>query len=509
MKILAAGVCAVLVAVLMHTQTVNAAASCESLSSLKLPTATITLAQTVPAGGFTASEAEPGEEPGGNFSKLPAFCRIAATLTPSSDSDIKIEVWLPASGWNGKLQVVGNGGWGGPIRFPALGEAVRRGYAASGTNTGHVGGGASWALGHPEKLADYAYRSQHEMTVKAKALTAAFYGAGPKLSYWNGCSAGGKDGLVAAQRYPEDFNGIIAGAPASDWTGRAAQSLRVWQAVHKDEASVIPPSKYPLIRNAVLEACDTLDGVKDGVLEDPTRCKFDPKVLACSEGEGPNCLTMPQVEAARAVYAAAASSQSKREVTGLYPGSELGWSTWAGKQGFGTSVEHFKYVVFKDPNWDFRTFNFDKDFPLADKVDNGLINALNPNLKPFFDRGGKLIQYHGWADPQISPGASVSYYKSVVNAMGGLAKVQASHRLFMVPGMRHCRGGDVPDTFDAVAALEQWVEGGKAPDQLIASRVTKNGQVDRTRPLCPYPQVAQYKGTGSPDEAANFVCKAL
>src|SRR5688572_21959088 len=239
------------------------AATCEGLASMKLPNATITSAQPVAAGAFT----QPGGRGGANqFADLPAFCRVAATLTPTSDSDIKIEVWLPAAGWNGKFQAVGNGGWAGNIRYPAMAEALRRGYATTGTNTGHVGGGASWALGHPEKLADYAYRSQHEMTVKAKALTAAFYGEGPKLSYWNGCSAGGKDGFVAAQRYPEDFNGIIAGAPAIDWTGRAAQSLRVWKALHKDEASVIPPAKYPVIRAAAIEACDMLDGVKDGVI---------------------------------------------------------------------------------------------------------------------------------------------------------------------------------------------------------------------------------------------------
>jgi feruloyl esterase len=257
-----------------------------------------------------------------------------------------------------------------------------------------------------------------------------------------------------------------------------------------------------------MAACDMNDGVKDGVIEDPMSCKFDPQVMACSGADGPSCLTAPQVESARQVYASATSAQAKRQLTGLFPGSEPGWSTWGGNQGFGTSVEHFKYVVFKDPNWDYKTFNFDKDLAAADKVDNGLINAMNPNLKPFFDRGGKLIQYHGWADPQISPGASVAYYESVVKTMGGAAKVAASHRLFMVPGMRHCRGGDVPDTFDTLTALEDWVERGKAPDQLIASRIAKDGTVNRTRPLCPYPQVAHYKGTGSTDEAANFVCKA-
>jgi feruloyl esterase len=257
MKILVGGLCAVLLASVMYSQTANAAAaSCESLSSLKLPNATVTLAQPVAAGAFTptAGDAEPGEAPPSAqaFKNLPAFCRVAATLTPSADSDIEIEVWLPASGWNGKFQAVGNGGWGGPIRYPGDG----RGPASRlrhDRDTGHVGGGAR-ALGHPEARR-LRIASQHEMTVKAKAFAAAFYGEGPKLSYWNGCSAGGKDGFVAAQRYPEDFNGIIAGSPAIDWTGRAAQSLRVWKAVHKDEASVIPPAKYQVIRAAAIEAC--------------------------------------------------------------------------------------------------------------------------------------------------------------------------------------------------------------------------------------------------------------
>lgn len=505
MKIVIGGLCAVLLATPIYGQTVKAPASCESLSQLKLPNTTFTLAQTVPPGGFTppatgAGAAQP-------FSNLPAFCRVAASLTPSSDSDIKIEVWLPASGWNGKFQAVGNGAWAGSISYPALREALRRGYATSSTDTGHTGGGGSFALGHPEKLIDYAYRSEHEMTVKAKAIITAYYGEGPRLSYWTGCSAGGKQALKEAQRYPEDFNGIIAGAPASDWTGRAAQSLRVSQALHWDEVSYIPPATYPLIHNAVLQACDAHDGVKDGVLENPARCTFDPKVLECHGGDSAACLTAPQVEAARQIYAATRNRATRREITGLQPGSELGWATWGGPQPFGTSVDHFKYVVYKDPNWDPRSFNFDRDIVLAEKMDDGLINTLDANLQPFLDRGGKLIQYHGWTDPQISPGSSVNYYKSVVDKIGGTDKVHGSYRLFMVPGMNHCGGGDGPNTFDMVTALEEWVEKGKAPDKIIASRV-RDGKVDRTRPLCPYPQVAQYKGTGSIDDATNFVCKA-
>jgi feruloyl esterase len=431
---------------------------------------------------------------------------VAATLKPSSDSDIKIEVWLPSANWNGKLQAVGNGGWNGNIAYPAMMDALRRGYATTSTDTGHVGGSGSFALGHPEKVVDFGYRSEHEMTVKAKAIITAFYGGGPKLSYWNGCSAGGRQGMQEAQRYAADYDGIIAGAPALDWTGRAASSLRVAQALRKEAGSFIPPDKYPAIRNAVLEACDALDGVKDGVLEDPIRCKFDPKVLECKGADGPACLTTPQVDAAREIYAGAVNPSTKRLVTGLYPGSELGWATWGGKNPFGTSVDHFKYVVFKDANWDPATFEFARDIALAEKLDENTINALNPNLRPFIDRGGKLIQYHGWTDPQISPGASTEYYKSVASRLGGAKQIHGSYRLFMIPGMNHCGGGEGTSTFDMLTALEQWVEQKRAPDQIAASR-TRDGKVDRTRPLCPYPQVATYKGSGSTDEAANFVCK--
>jgi feruloyl esterase len=447
------------------------AASCESLTGLKLPKVTITSA----IGG--------------------AVCRVTATLTPTDDSDIKVEVWMPASGWNGKYQAVGNGGWSGSINTRGMTAAVERGYATSSTDTGHSGGSASFALGHPEKLIDYAYRSEHEMTVTAKALIAAFYGKGPRLSYWNGCSAGGKQALKEAQMYPADFDGIIAGAPAANWTGRAGQSMWVALAMHKDEGSYIPPAKYPILHQAVLAACDKLDGVEDGVLENPRRCGFDPKVLECRQGDRPDCLTPAQVEAARKVYA-----RSPR-YAGLERGSELGWGTWGGPQPFRIGVDHFRYVVLQDPNWNFRSMNFMRETGRAEELDARRINATDPNLRPFFARGGKLIQYHGWNDPQIAPGNSVDYWDSVVRA----GDPQESYRLFMVPGMAHCGGGDGTSSFDMLAALERWVEQKQPPDRLIASRV-RGGKVERTRPLCPYPQVAVYKGKGSTDEAENFVC---
>jgi feruloyl esterase len=431
---------------------------------------------------------------------------VEATLKPSADSDIKIEVWMPASAWNSKLQAVGNGGWTGSIAYPAMATALRNGYAAASTDTGHAGG-AQPLMGHPEKIVDFGYRAVHEMTLKAKAMIGAFYGNGPQYSYWNGCSAGGRQGLQEAQRYPADFDGIIAGAPAINFTGRATQAVWIGQAVHKDAGSNLQP-KFALIHNAVLDQCDALDGVKDGVLENPMSCKFDPKVLECKAGDAATCLTPAQVESARAIYAPVLNSRTKTEIfPGMSPGSESGWATMAGAQPFSIGTDYFKYVLFGDPNWDYKSLNYDSDMALIEKTDT--INALDPNLKAFFDRGGKIVQYHGWADPQIAPMSSVSYYQSVLEKLGGTAKVHANHRLFMVPGAAHCGGGDGPAGAELQAvmltALEQWVEKGKAPEQIVASRTANGAQ--RTRPLCPFPQTAVYKGSGSTDDAANFTCK--
>jgi Tannase and feruloyl esterase len=353
---------------------------------------------------------------------------------------------------------------------------------------------------------DYGYRAAHEMTVASKAIIASYYSDPLKDSYWTGCSAGGRSALMEAQRYPADFDGIIAGSPGLDWTGRAIQSVWVAQAAHKSDASYMPPGKYALVHNAVLAACDAKDGVKDGVLEDPTTCGFDPKELECKGEDDPFCLTSAQVETARAIYSPVLNSRTKQTIfPGFERGSEVGWGTMAGPQPFAIGGDLFKFVVFHDPDWDYKTFNFDSDVTRTEKAENGLLNANDANLKSFMDRGGKLIQYHGWADPQIAPGSSVRYYKKVLDSMGGAAKVQGFYRLFMVPGMAHCGGGDGTSNFDMLAALEQWKEQGKAPEQIAASRM-KDGKVDRTRPLCPYPQVAKYKGTGSTDDAANFTC---
>ena len=484
------------------------AASCESVSTLNLANTKVTMASEVAPGAFAPpGPAARGGGPGQAFAGLPAFCRVAATLTPSSDSDIKIEMWLPISGWNGKFQAVGNGAWQGSIGYAAMAEALRRGYATSSTDTGHVGGSASFGMGHPEKVTDFAYRSEHEMTVSAKAIINAFYGNAPKFSYWNGCSAGGRQAMKEAQMFPNDFDGIIAGSPGLDWSGRTSQAVRIAQALQKEEAR-FTPAKAHVLHTAVVNACDGLDGLKDGLIENPAACKFDPAVLVCKGGEEPACLTQAQVDTAKLIYSPIVDAKTKREIPGLAPGSELGWTDmgWSASAR-ATGLDHFRFLVFADPTWDVQKFNIATD--VARLTENGniaAIDARDTDLKPFFDRGGKLIQYHGWSDPQITPLASTLYYDKVAAANGGRSKVHSSYRLFMAPGMAHCGGGEGPNDFDELTALEQWVENGKAPDMIPASH-TRDGKVDRTRPLCPYPQVASYKGSGSIDDASNFVCK--
>lgn len=489
--------------------------SCERLSKLVLPDTSITVAQSVAAGEFTPPEGfRPG--PGDPSStaltaalkELPAFCRVAATLKPTPDSDIKVEIWMPEANWNRKYEATGNGGWAGSISYSSMTEALRNGYATSGTDTGHSSPGGSFALGHQEKLIDFAWRSEHEMTVKAKAVIKAFYGSDPKLSYWVGCSSGGKQGLKEAQQFPDDYDGIAAGAPVLNWTHRSIEALWVAQAALKDPASYIPPEKYPLIHRAAISACDERDGLKDGLISDPSSCRFDPGALECKDGENAQCLTHPQVEAARKIYAPAVNPRTGERLSpGFEPGSELGWRAIAGGPApFGAANDHFKYVVFRDPNWDWRTFNIDADAALADRMDNGTINAASPDLNRFVARHGKLILYHGWTDTNITPRATVDYFEKVVEQLGGPSETAQSVRLFMVPGMNHCGGGEGPNVFSMTSALERWVEDGKAPDQVPASHLT-GGKVDRTRPLCPYPQMAQYKGTGDPNDAANFVCR--
>jgi feruloyl esterase len=472
--------------------------SCDGLNGLSLANATVTKASVITgAGSF--------EPPGTIIANVPPFCRVAVTLKPTADSDIKTEIWLPMSGWNSKLQSVGNGAWAGVIPYAAMAQAVAGGYATAGTDTGHVGNTASFVPGHPERLVDYGYRAVHEMTVAAKAIVRAFYGDAPRFSYWNGCSTGGRQGLMEAQRYPADYDGIIAGAPVNARVHQMIWELWVAQAVHKDVASYIPPAKYKLLNDAALAKCDASDGAKDGLLTSPDRCSFEPSVLRCSAGDAASCLTSAQVEAAKSIYSPATNPRTKKEIfPALQPGSELGWAGLAGPEPVREAVEFFQYVVTNNPAWDFRTLDFDRDVALAEKAASQIIDATDPNLQPFFSRGGKVLMYHGWNDQLVAPMNSVNYYRAVVGATKTSAE---SIRLFMMPGMTHCRGGAGPDSFDRMSVIERWVENGESPKQIVAEHLTK-GVVDRTRPLCAYPQVAVYTGSGSLDAAANFTCKA-
>jgi feruloyl esterase len=277
----------------------------------------------------------------------------------------------------------------------------------------------------------------------------------------------------------------------------------------KDADSLIPSSKYPAIHKAVLDACDALDGAHDGLIENPTLCHFDPKTLLCKGADGPSCLTAPQVEAARVVMSPAKSTKTAEEVfPGFEPGNELGWGRMlSGPEPYQTALDTWKFIIFQNPAWNWKTFSLERDVAEADRVAKGTLSAVDPNLTAFASHGGKLLMYHGWADQDIAPRASVNFYQATRKATQAPKSNLDWVRLFMVPGMQHCSGGEGPDTFDTVTALESWIEQGHPPASMVASHST-GGKIDRTRPLCPYPQVAKYKGTGSMDEAANFACVA-
>jgi feruloyl esterase len=410
-----------------------------------------------------------------------------------------MEVWLPASGWNGKLQVVGNGAFAGTISYPAMATALKAGYATASTDTGHTGPSSNTFV-NQDVLVDFAHRAIHETTAAAKKAVDAFYGNAPKFSYFNGCSTGGRQALTAAQRYPNDFDGIVAGAPASFGSKQTFGQIWIYQATAGPDAA-LTREKQQALHAAVLTACDESDGVKDGVLENPLTCKFDPATVACNERDDASCLTPPQVDAVRKIYAGASNPRSGDFI---FPGFERGSEALWSPMPVGYAVDYFKYIVFNDPNWDPKTLNFDADLARAAKAENyKIFDATDPDLAKFTRRGGKLLMYQGWAEPGIPPRNVVTYYDEVQKKT---KNAKDSVRLFMVPGMGHCGGGDGTSTFDMVAALDSWMVTGTAPSSIPASRI-RNGVVDRTRPLCAWPQVATYNGTGSTDDAANFVCK--
>jgi feruloyl esterase len=504
-----------------------AAQPCESLASLKMPDTTINTAALVPAGPFVANPTAAAAGRGGTPPTLPAFCRVQLTVAPQ----INVEVWLPSSGWNGKFEGVGGGGYAGAISYGAMVTALNAGYATASTDTGHVGGDGRFALGHPELVVDFGYRAIHEMTVKGKQVVEAFYGTAPRESYFVGCSTGGRQGLAEAQRYPDDYNGIVSGAPAIDWPHLLISLVWNSQATLKDPASYIPAAKLAAINDATLAACDATDGVKDGLVADGRRCTFDPSTLVCREGDSPTCLTPKQAEALRKIYAGPRYADGKQIYPGRLPGVERGWGNFITGPEPGRSANvalgggYLKYFVLQDANADPLAFDFAADMPKVDKDEKDIaaLQTFNANLKPFRDRGGKLILYHGWGDDAISPLNTINYFKLVVDKTTGGPKAadalasedakftQAAQktgdfmRLFMVPGMNHCGGGPGPNTFDALSALSSWVEKKQPPDMLLGTHLT-NGTPDLTRPLCPYPQVAKYSGQGDVRRAANFTC---
>ncbi|HIF75334.1 MAG TPA: tannase/feruloyl esterase family alpha/beta hydrolase [Porticoccaceae bacterium] len=498
----------------------NLRSACAQLTNLILEDTTISVAQVVKANSFRT--------PGLNSSiALPEFCRVIGVSSPA----INFEVWLPMTEWNGKYQGVGNGGMAGTISYGAMAAAIRRGYATASTDTGHKAGpipfDASWASGRQDLIEDFGHRSLHLTTVNAKQVTKAFYRSPPNHSYYVGCSKGGQQGLMEAQRYPDDFDGIIAGDPANDWT-RFYAGAHLWysQAMLSDEEAWIQPAKLPALGDAVNAACDAIDGIEDGILQNPLACNFEPATLTCPAGiDNNSCLTPKQVSAVEKIWSGVKDFSGKVIYPGLVPGGEAArgsWSTWVtgaepykslhwrGGEGF------FRWFVFNDPEWNFRDFDFDNDLTYAlDKV-GPAVDSDNPDLRALRDNGSKLIVYHGWSDPDISPVASINYFEEAVDIIAddiqapnyqvALDSTQDFYRLFMVPGMAHCSGGPGPDSFDALSALEDWVERDIAPESIVASKII-DGETVRTRPLCVHPAEAIYNGNGSTDVAENFSCR--
>jgi Tannase and feruloyl esterase len=555
-KIILVAVVVVLMACRANGQaTTSGTHSCEGLAQLEMAGAKTVLAQTVAAGAFMPPAKMSRWLVGDPsfYKTLPAFCRLVVDATPSADSSIKIEVWMPLSGsqhfvsqqvesqdvrspgeaWNGKFQGEGIGGFAGEIDYRLMATGLRRDFATAGTNTGHSAEGtdASWALGHPEKVIDFGYRGIHEMTRVAKLAIAAFYGKAPRYSYFEGCSNGGRQALMEAQRFPDDYDGILAGAPANFWTHLLVKGLADAQATTLDPASYIPSSKLPAIAHAVNAACDSQDGVADGILNDPRKCRFDPATMLCKESDSEKCLTAAQATALKKLYDGPNDAQGRKIFPGYLPGGEEGpegWARWITGPAPGQSLifaftrGYFSDMVYDQAGWNYQDPNVDQSLKAADEKTALILNATNANLAPFKAHGGKLIIYHGWNDPAISALNTVNYYEEVVSKLGA-KQAEAFTRLYMVPGMQHCTSGPGPDSFGQLGsggndaqhnvelALEQWVEKGVAPNAIIATKYAAEGptkEVKMTRPLCAFPQVAKYKGAGDTNDAKNFVCGA-
>ena len=491
--------------------------NCANLMALDLPNAKVTEAQAVTSGTY---QAEGARNP---ITKLPPFCRVHVVVKPA----INVEVWMPLTGWNGKLMGLTGGGVLGSISYgntvdlneipdpggiSGLANGIQRGYAMMATDGGHKTSENNWwnDLG---RFIDLGYRGAHEMTVKGKVVTAAFYAQAPAKTYFDGCSGGGRVGMMEAQRFPEDYDGIIAGEPGANWTDLMVAELWATRASTDSPENFLPGNKMPMVTAAAVAKCDPEDGIKDGIISNPMACHFDPVVLQCKGADAPDCLTSGQVDALRKIYAGAKYPDGRRISFGHTPGSESGFGRMytgvkdVNTEGGNSNRDFIKLSVFNDPNYDLSKFDYNHDMDYLKERTAAIMDATNPDMSGFKARGGKLLVYYGWADYLAPSGYTPSYYDSVVAKMGGQPAVADFYRLFMVPGMGHCRGGVGANRFDSVKVLESWVEKGQAPDQIIASRVDeKTKKVTMTRPLCPYPQVAHYTGSGSTDEAKNFYC---
>ena len=490
--------------------------------------ATVVAATAVTGGSITLAS-------GQTISNLPTMCRVEGVARPRSDSDIRFEVWLPIDRWNGRFMASGEGGFAGALNYTrggldgGLDEIVRRGYATASTDTGHRAADQFWAIGHPERVTDYAYRAKHLVTVAAKGLIATYYGQAPVKSYLNSCSNGGRQALVQANRYPADYDGFVIGAPWNYTQRAAAGFLWTAQALSQPGAA-IPATKLPIIRNAVLAKCDAIDGLKDGLIEDPRRCGFDPATLQCKGADAADCLTSAQVTAVRKLYQGPVNPRTGEQ---LYPGWSQGSESMWGRivansptsSPLALGIGYYQNLVYSDPKWDFMKFDFDRDMTLADEKMSPVLNAMQSDLSAIRDRGVKIIFYQGWDDEVLQPGHTPNYYEQVTRTMGGPESTQRFARLFMVPGMGHCYFGPGASSFGGVgqqitptrdpahdlqSALEKWVENGVAPDTMIATKFTDNAAATRsvklTRLLCTYPKVARYKGQGSPDDSSSFEC---
>ena len=491
---------------------------------------TIQSVEAIAAGAFRPARAS------APLTQAPAYCRIQATVSPTAESLINFEVWIPEN-WNGKIVATGNGGYSNALSYPDMAYALSQRYATVGGDTGHQTSTPDdllWGVNRPQRILDWGSESIHDIIGPATLIVKRLAGRTPSRAYYYGCSTGGHQGYAEMQRYPQDFDAVVAGAPGNNRVRLNVGFL--WQFLANrqpgtDSPPIIPVSKLPAITRAVVEACDALDGVTDGVVDDPRACPYDPAALLCKQDENDSCLTSEQINTLKKLYAGAKNPRTGEQ---LYPGwpksSEaltlnanglpaVGWHLyWGGSEP--TRANFWRYWVFNDSHWNWWQFDFDRDVTRADDRVGRMIDQVNPDLSAFAAHGGKALVYQGWQDPVVNALDTIAYYEKVRDLQGSQAKTDRFFRLLLVPGMGHCAGGTGATSFgnqnapapiidaqhDLLSAVDAWVEKNAPPDRIIASRVV-NGSTVRTRPLCLYPQKATYSGHGSTDEAANFSCR--